>query len=472
MFGFLHGPWPNRLYRQIYASCCSSLRDRFGYRSLPFVSYEAIFARAIATDLGLLPTPDDDAATCCRARRSVSPFRSSDSATLQAADRFTTSFAMLLAEVKLRDDVADSRSMVAGVGRFLLRKPIGSACEFFETQQPDFGTRLKSIFEKHARMEAIERAVPLERYCGPTGNAFALVYGILPRAISQACGGHVDSAMVDYFRTCGKLVGEALIAFDCAVDFEADRRRGHFNPLASSAEIRSAFEFSQRRLVELGWVLNESPYREQPRSHVARAIVRHRIDTLVERKLRIALAPRSGRGSRPASTISRGSVSRRSAFPLFFSPRPRRGVCDCDCACDGCGSLFGNLFDCCQGPNLFCGDCCCDAFCSSDRSTVKQPGDPKVGAMGNPSGGETAREQFAEVVVALSPYGTVRLIGSADSVGDAADGGQSAGEVPAKSDVGVIEAGERVRVIRKDSFGLLVRPWRENASDDDEPSET
>src|SRR5262249_1013200 len=55
-------------------------------------------------------------------------------------------------------------------------------------------------------------------------------------------------ADAECLRNLGKLIGEALIAFDCAADWHHDIRYGHFNPLRTAADVHGALEYAQASL--------------------------------------------------------------------------------------------------------------------------------------------------------------------------------------------------------------------------------
>ncbi|MCA9141040.1 MAG: NfeD family protein [Planctomycetales bacterium] len=452
MFGFLHGPRNDKRYRQLYATCCSSLRDGMGFRALPFVSYEAIFACSIAVDVGLIPPPKADAVTCCKARRRHSVLHHSEAPTVAAAAGFSNALAMLLAGIKLDDDVTDSRSLLARLGRRAIASRVRAAHDFFTEQQADFPDQLRQCLADHDQLEHLAGGVGLDTYTRPTGDAFGLVYGILPVAIARACDTPIDDGLVMNFRQTGRLVGQALIAFDCAVDYATDRKRGHYNPLRSHNEVRGALEYSQRKLIELGWHLGELIGFDSTTILLSTRTVRHRVATLVMRKTDV-LKRSSMAGNHSRSTVP-------TAFS--FGPlRPRRGICDCPCdaclcdgiACDGCagcGSEAATAGDCCIGCTCPC-ECCCDSICSS--TTGSSGNESKTGVKDAAPLGTTASGDTGKVVVALTPYGTVRLTNSSEGATESA---QSRDE-PAKSDSGVIETGEEVVVIRKEAFGLLVR---------------
>src|SRR5688500_2547216 len=102
MFGFLRPRAPTLAYRQVYAQCCARQHELYGISSLPLLSYEAVFLYVCAIDAGLCPGPPAGAPRCCRLRTSLN---------LPAADlpiaEYCASFGLLLASIKLDDDVRD-----------------------------------------------------------------------------------------------------------------------------------------------------------------------------------------------------------------------------------------------------------------------------------------------------------------------------------------------------------------------------
>lgn len=126
-----------------------------------------------------------------------------------------------------------------------------------------------------------------------------------------------------------------------------------------------------------------------------------------------------------------------------------------------CGSSLRG----CQLPSIGCNaccDCCGLSGCDSGKSKAAAS---DLAAL-DPSNADRG-PQLAEVVVALAPYGTVRRFG------ERAEGVSVAVEEPAKcKGGGMIEAAEKVVIVRKEAFGLLVRRMREKTGSPDEPPAT
>ena len=385
MFGYLRGSPSDRTYRQIYAWCCSSGRVVNGYRSLPLVSYEAVFAAALAIDAGLAPGPDNNAVTCCKTRKRHSAFSRDCNLENQTLASFYSVFAMLLCEIKLRDDVRDDQSIGATIGTWIFRNRFQKAHDWLTQIDSDFEQSLGRFLDEHQQLENGANTPKLEAYVQPTGNAFAYVFGLLPIALFQSTPPENQTTklkLIELFQSVGRLIGESLIAFDCAVDFPRDRRRGHFNPLANRESCIQALEFAERKLIECGWRIAEQlpeltnmagqdGSRENSATAVTTRILQHRAHTV-----------RTRRQTMRDSTGATARVPRRNKFPSrqwgWLTPRRlQRG--DCDCLCEGCCEAMASGVDCCNAGCFSC-DACCHGGCDSSDTKRK----PKNGISGDP----------------------------------------------------------------------------------------
>ncbi|MCY2967107.1 MAG: DUF5685 family protein [Planctomycetota bacterium] len=111
MFGFLRGPPCDREYRQIYAGLCDFQRRNFGLESLPFLSYEATFLYQFAVDTGDCTPPPAGSPPCCRLG-----IRQSAHHVDPILAEYCSSFGMLLASIKLNDDVRECHRLWNGDG--------------------------------------------------------------------------------------------------------------------------------------------------------------------------------------------------------------------------------------------------------------------------------------------------------------------------------------------------------------------
>lgn len=420
MFGFLQADPCDRQYRRLYAGCCSFQHRRFGIGTLPLLSYEGVFLYVLAADAGACLRPDESAATCCRLRRNGPGLHSVD----DALAMFCSSFGLLLASVKLEDDVRDDGSLPARLALWRLKSRIERAKGFFESLDPGFRERTEHCIAEHLQRERAGSRPSLEEYAEPTADAFAYLFGLYARVLPA---GRVSET---WLREVGAAVGRAIICFDCAVDWERDRRRRRFNPLPDRHAVSQALLTSQRWLADVGWRCCEAFGPQSQAASVAGATF-HRIQGRVERA-----------GATPPSPPGR---TRRKWLV-------RRGDCDCCCdasccdasCCDaGCGDANG--CDGCQGPkcseNSFdaficcCPDCGPGCDCGSSKSKKRKS---DVHASGGKRQGWRGH-----TLSLLNPSGVV-LFGEE--------------RCPARAEFGWIAAGAEVEVVRDEPFGVVVRP--------------
>lgn len=433
MFGFLSCGREHPAYRQAYARCCSFQHQYFGLESLVLLSYEAVFLYVCAGDAGLVPPPAGDAPTCCRLRTSRRLRHAADA----EVARFCTAFGLLLGRIKLEDDLRDEPTWTVRLAARRLRDRFRQASEYFSRLDPIFEQQVARSIDEHLRLERRGEAVRLTDYAAPTAEAFGYVFGLFGRHLAD----RRLAADADWSQA-GRLVGTAIIAHDCATDWQRDQRRGQFNPLRDLDEVQAARLLSQQHLARLGWWCQD-----QLRGRRSAAVVRSTFDRIARRGNPPA-NPQSGQAFRAESASAPAAPRYRRWFAR------RRGECDfgccdagcCDagggegCACHGCDGCGGggageHHHAACDGC-VVCGDCCvlpCSESSKSRKSnqTTLNSDSTIVGMVGR-------------AVAPLSPTGVVLV---ADK------------RVPAKSEGGEwIGAGEAVVVSGVDTFGVLVRP--------------
>jgi hypothetical protein len=234
MFGFLSSSSPSAGYRAAYARCCQFQRRHYGLRSLPVLSFEAVFLYLVALEVGGASTSALPPQTCCRLRR-LRTLADLDDA---AAGEYCASVGLLLAGVKLDDDARDGRRLSTRLGRRWLAAPIRRASAYFERLEPGFGATVEATITAHLALERSSGPIDLAAYARPTADAFAQVFRLLPGA-----GAHRQ-----LLAALGRQVGTAIIAFDCAADWYRDRASGDYNPLPDADAIPRALALARAEL--------------------------------------------------------------------------------------------------------------------------------------------------------------------------------------------------------------------------------
>lgn len=410
VFGFLQPQRSDVVYRQLYAGCCAFQHRRFGIETLPLLSYEAVFLYALAVDAGCCDLPDEGVATCCRLRTRGGRLHAVDPRIAE----FCVSFGVLLAAIKLEDDVRDDRSLVARFALWRLKSRIRKAKDYFASLDTEFHQRVTSAVQQHLALERESRHPSLAVYSEPTAAAFAYVFELFTQMLSPT---KVDATA---FHAIGHAVGRAIITFDCAVDYHRDRRLGRYNPLGDTAECQSALVECQRSLSDAMW----------------------RSTDLGEQS---SLAARVTAGTFERVSRYQNLVAKDNATRQARRMHPRQGDCDIPCdgaCCDGIGACDCGGCDAGDAaPTGFCLlDCCggCGPDCSTSRRRNSAPSWNRVR--------DRSRLDLAgEVGVTvgpLKPAGIVSINGQ---------------DIPARCDMGWIDADTEVYVVRKESFGVIVR---------------
>ncbi len=423
MFGFLRpGCGDARVaeYRRVYAAMCAHQRQQFGQLSSLFHSYEAIFLYHLAVETGACRPPSPETPTCCRLRGDRNNRWQIDR---KLAD-FLSAFAMVLAAVKLEDDVRDSRTWFARISERMLRNRFSNARRKLDEFAPGLPQFIEEKVEEHLRLEQRKTPCPLEQYVEPTAQAFAAVFD----AFHHVCH---ESDPNQQWGQIGHAVGTAIIAADCAVDFERDRKTGQYNPLATRADVAVANDMARRALAQVGWI-STTKYDQSVCSFLARSA----FDRV---SYRSPTGPRRDRGR-------------------WMTAQARRGDCDCVCPGEICCEV-GNCIDVaqcitCDGPNLGCccetqepgccssGDCCmgCDPCFACDdcsRRRKKRPDETEDQQLN-----EESRSQQGTAHGSIDPFGIVKLGGM---------------YVPARANV-PIGSGVLVRITEQNSLGVEVAP--------------
>lgn len=412
MFGFLRSSRDHRVWRQAYARCCQGLRRDYGLRVVPWLSYEAVALYLAAMDVRAVPPPGEAWPTCCRLRsiprRAAAPDR--------AVVRYCSAAGVLLAGIKMEDDLRDDPTLAARMRARMLRGSVRRAEAELNAISPGLVERLRGEVTRHIAMEASRELVTLDAIVAPTSRAFGLLF----EGVAGCCPSPTDEDRAA-LRRLGERLGSAIIRFDCAVDRERDARRGEFNPLRSAEEGEDSYDAALEDLHDAGtaWRMHVGS-----RSEIA-TLLERRIETLLRRSL--------------PSTSNRGAIAEQCQLR-----RDRRSVYAHMnvCAvfeCLECCVGFADCMTCCApsrshgcdcGTSTGCGCAFCDDLSSSSSTkTADDPEEPFIGRKG-------------KCITALAPRGMIRI-------GGVRRRAETNGETLAK--------GTRVIVIAAESNGLIVK---------------
>jgi hypothetical protein len=324
----------NPIWRQSYARVCQFQNRLFGISSLPFLSYEATFLYQLAVDSGLTPKLPGEAPTCCRMKKiakasllTSEPGGTSEVSANALPPTICAAFGVLLAGVKLQDDVTDSGRWSARLLWWIYRRRVHRAEEMLESFMPGLIADLRACLAEHQAIENSGSPKKLSDVMVPTGHGFAKLFRCVAELLTQSRDVATRSALVDRIEHVGQSVGEAIIAWDCAVDFEADRINGHFNPLRNAEERAAAFQLCRLRLAQVGWLC--------PADSVSAPVIRSVMDRVELRMTR----------AEPVFTptlLERWGLIRQKGYAYA--------------RCDGCEVLCcaGELLDCCGAGAVAC----------------------------------------------------------------------------------------------------------------------
>lgn len=403
--------------------------QREGRLSTVFHSYESVFLYALAIDLNLCSAPGAEAPVCCRlCKKGPNSCARRDK---QVAD-FCAAFAVLLAEIKMRDDVADDRSLIARAVLWWLHNSIRRAHEHFLATDSGFEDRLTSILEAHQHVERSPSS-DLTDFQSATRDGFGYLFSLLGDQLA------LNENLKKRLSNIGGHVGASIIAFDCAADWRRDVTRGQANPVRSAEQAQAALLVAQQELSAAGWACSEIV---GPNSLSAQ-VLRSRMRSLTGKKQH-ALHP-----------SAKALPGRRSRNRLI---RRRSGFCDgCDCGgcdCNCCDA--GNSCDCvnchCAGAEcLSCNfdgcACCLDGCASGEEGKKRRKGQRNPGSVNQLSASdqppvvENMLGKSGVSIGALNPSGVVFVEGA---------------EYPARAQSGLVEDGAQIQVVSADAFGLVV----------------
>jgi len=433
MFGFLRpgclSRQDHKTYRRVYAAYCSFQRQRYGTAASLFTSYEAVSLYLLGIATGGCQPVSQTAPTCCRLRNDWNNNWKID---IEAAE-FCSAFAMLLAAVKVEDDIRDTRwnlhpkSIAARSVARLMRKPFSTAKRHLNSVRSGMVEEIYDLVTSHHDLEQNNDLDSLESYAEPTAKAFAIVYDEFSQLLTRKTGKRADLASIGFH------VGRGIIFSDCLFDLNSDRERGEFNPIRTTADKQSVHQLALSSLSAAGWQCLELSRQ-----------------TLLSSVFQNAFR-------RVAAFDQSQPCRKRMAFN-------RAGVCDCggcDCFCDAGGADCGGCpcggEMCATDPNGFddscpnsivqccfsCGPCDCPSGTNGKKDPKKNDSRDYLELMTDEVIASAATiGKTATTVGPLNPTGVVMLDGK---------------EHPAKSQGEFIKTNREVIIVDSSPFGFIVR---------------
>lgn len=218
MFGFLNPLTRTERYRRAYARCAQHHRRHYGFRALPFLSYESVFIYVCWLDAAGMSAADES-----------------------EIGRFCSAASLVLAQTKLEDEIRDGPSTLARAVYSLLATDFRSARHYFSEVDPAFEATIREAIDRHLALERGGESLPMDVYARHTAESFGYVFSLLARLP----GVHTSA---EVFGALGASVASALIACDCVIDFDRDRRSCTFNPLGGLEDIDAACSYAEASL--------------------------------------------------------------------------------------------------------------------------------------------------------------------------------------------------------------------------------
>ena len=443
MFGYLKLPRRARCdskkqYRQVYASLCSSQRQKFGVRASILISYESVFLYQLAVDAGLVKCPAENTPTCCRLRNDWS---NAWQANLEAAE-FANAFAILLARIKIEDDVRDSGKWLARGSSLFWSKAFRHANQYFDGVDGSLVASIERLVDEHIDLEHQPFSGSPEDYAAPTANAFGLVFRCFAEQLSAKSDEQVERSQVDLFYKIGQGIGAGILLSDCVFDFQKDRRRGEFNPIKNPNQLSLYQQAALKAFSQAGWDCEALAIDDcWP---VSGAILKYAFERIA--RFSTVLVEKPVRRLRLDRRLYRRSSMRAGECDIPCDACCDCGGCDgCDCGGCDCGGGGDIGADTSSTPMCFHGSCCCDAC-------VCEPGSKKRSA--EPDSFNTIESLKPDSVLDAN---VVDLVGETDCPLNPSGYIVIDGErYPAKTNGEFIDAGQKVLVLSRSTFGFIV----------------
>lgn len=200
------------LYKSIYCGLCRAMGKRVCGESRMTLSYDMVFLVLIRLRLS------GEKVSFITSRCAASPFKKKPMMERNEALDYCGAAGSLLAYHKLADDASDKKGFRRAIA-LLLRSMAGRMRR--KAALPALDTVLSGKMEELSSLEQAE---------GTTVDELAHVFGELLAAVF---GWGLEGSDRRLSEELGYHVGKWIYLLDAADDYEADRKRGEYNPLPS-----------------------------------------------------------------------------------------------------------------------------------------------------------------------------------------------------------------------------------------------
>jgi hypothetical protein len=239
MLGLLNPGGIDLRYRSLYSRCCEFQHLEYGVSSLVFHSFESVFLYALACDAGAVDLARVPNQLCCRLRAG----RRLELAPDRELGRLCAAFSVIAAENKTADALRDAPSVAVKVRNRLFRSRFLRARSYFSSLDARFDATFDGFVTEHLALEDCSEAPSLEAFCRPTAAAFGYLFGLMTTVLRTI-------PLERMLTRVGGNIGAAILACDCAQDWQRDQRDGTFNVVRDRSEAQDAIDYCLERLAD------------------------------------------------------------------------------------------------------------------------------------------------------------------------------------------------------------------------------